>query len=244
MGDRRRHHRYEERGSALVYILIAIALLAALTVSFMNPSSNQTSSQNTFRTVSEVKTQIDFIRSAIQECVLLHPGGDINVISFTSSQNYPILPDETYLNTCVPNPAEADGTHDVRLIRCPGNPGDDECHADMFGGASGKFLPPPPALFGEWQYYNRADGVFFWIESEASDAFIDTVLDRLEEDFSECEADVMRPTGSDFQMTSDMGNEIVCPEDSRCFRIWMKQQTNPAFGDPTFLSADEIASCT
>ena len=34
--------RANERGSALVYILIAIALLAALTISFMNPSSNQT----------------------------------------------------------------------------------------------------------------------------------------------------------------------------------------------------------
>ena len=43
-----------QKGSALIYILVAIALLAALTASFMRPSSQQTSAQSGFKAVSEL----------------------------------------------------------------------------------------------------------------------------------------------------------------------------------------------
>ncbi|HRC26074.1 MAG TPA: hypothetical protein PKX87_01435, partial [Alphaproteobacteria bacterium] len=66
-----------QKGSALVYILIAIALLAALTVTFMEPSSQQTTSQNAYKLASDIKAQADFITSSVQECVLSWRGGDI-----------------------------------------------------------------------------------------------------------------------------------------------------------------------
>lgn len=234
----KRFGRVKEEGSALVYILIAIALLAALTISFMNPSSNQTTSQNTFRTVSEIQSQIDFVRSAIQECVLTYPGGDSGVMAFTSSHNYPIMPDDAYLNACGANPEEPAGTHTVRTLRCPGNPGDNVCHTDMFGGLTGKFMPPAPSYFGEWQYYNGDDGVFMWIESTNTDAFLDTVLDKLDAGFSVCESDVMRPSGADFQMTSDMGVNVVCGDGNKCFRIWLKIATSAVYvgGSPEALA--------
>ena len=68
-----------ECGSALIYILIAIALLALLTISFMEPSSKQVGSQNMFKLVTELQSQIEFIRSTVHECILLHQGGDINI---------------------------------------------------------------------------------------------------------------------------------------------------------------------
>ncbi len=233
----------DERGSALVYILIAIALLAALTVSFMNPSSNQTTSQNTFKTVSEVQSQVDFVRSAIQECVLTYPGGDAGVIAFVSSHNYPIRPSDGYFDAQC-GAGESAASDVMSGIRCPGNPGDNPCHTDIFGGNTGKFLPPAPALFNGWKYYNGDDGVFLWVDTARTDAFIDTVMDKLDSGFSLCEADIMRPTAGDFQMTSDLGAGMVCPDDSKCFRVWMKVQTDPAIGTPTYFGGTpEAASC-
>src|ERR1700761_6428398 len=98
-----RRDRKNERGSALVYILIAIALLAVLTITFMEPSSQQTSSQNTFKTVTDLGNQIETIRSAIQECVLNYPKGDSNIPTTGGAPtdpdartNYPINPDSDY----------------------------------------------------------------------------------------------------------------------------------------------------
>src|SRR5688572_8224892 len=88
--------RHAERGSALVYILIAIALLAALTVTFMEPSSEQTTSQNTFETVAELNSQVNFIRSGIQECALTYPIGE-TTLTGTTNIPYPINPTSTHL---------------------------------------------------------------------------------------------------------------------------------------------------
>ena len=219
-----RTSRQGERGSALIYILIAIALLALLTVSFMEPSSNQTSSQNTFKAVSELQSQVEFMRSAVQECVLLHPGGDIGAIPPASSpavnknHPYPLMPDDTYLAGCVANPAEDPGDDFVSMLRCPGNPGDDVCHADMFGGTTGKFLPPPPDLFGPWHYYSGDDGIFVWTATNKTDSFIQTALSKLDEDFAECEADVIDASAANRILASDMAT-LVCPSGSTCFRV-------------------------
>jgi hypothetical protein len=226
-GDRR-----DEAGSALIYILIAIALLAALTISFMEPSSQQTTSQNTFRTVSELASQADFVRSAVQECVLTHQGGDIGAINAGAQKNqpYPLMPDDTYLDTCTGQGA-ADN-HNVSNLRCPGNPGDNPCHAQMFGGNTGKFLPPPPALFGPWQYYAGDDGVFFWIETTKTDPFLDTVLSKLDASFAECEADVVDTSaGTPGDKKLDQAGTVLCPEGSKCFRVWVLGKHTSYDGD-------------
>ncbi|MFK7839604.1 MAG: hypothetical protein AB8B83_04680, partial [Bdellovibrionales bacterium] len=176
--------RRAEKGSALVYILIAIALLAALTVSFMEPSSQQTTSQNTFKAAVAMQGQIDMVRSSIQECVLSYPQGDSTIqIGAVDSdpnarRNYPIKPNSTHYT------GAAIGATTGRLardIRCPGdqngsNPND---HDRIFGGSSGKFLPPAPDLFENWQYYNGTDGVYFWTQTTATDAFISSALEKL-----------------------------------------------------------------
>lgn len=210
--------RRSEKGSALIYILIAIALLAALTATFMNSSSQQTSSQSTFNTVTDLNTQINFIRSAIQECVLTYPDGD-PAMTAAQAQNipYPIHPDNAYL--AASTPAVASGSRDVALIGCPGNPGATaNAHKRIFGGSSGKFLPPPPKLFGAWQYYNGTDGVFISIATDKTDAFLKTALAKLDDQFSECEADVVDATSGVVAMSSD-GTATPCPLGSTCFRI-------------------------
>ncbi|HRQ61780.1 MAG TPA: hypothetical protein PLO23_09775 [Alphaproteobacteria bacterium] len=220
----RRIYRKAEAGSALVYILIAIALLAALTVSFMQPSSQQTSSQSGFRTLTEVKGQADTIRSGIQECVLRYPNGDQTAAIDTSDpgamKEYPLKPNSTYLE----NPA---ANREARGIRCPGanNGGVVDDHKPIFSGSSGKFLPPPPDMFSEWQYYNGADGVFFWIATDKSDSFLKTSMEKLEENFGDCEADVLDNTASAGAMNLDVAGTVQCAGRNLCLRIWMVRKT-------------------
>lgn len=208
------------RGSAFVYILIAIALLAALTASFLKPASQQTTAQQGFKSATAVKTQVEFIRSSIQECILTYPKGDLGPngndgLQGTSNVPYPINPSSTYLTS----PAAND---EVGNIRCPGNPGNSTDHADVFGGRSGKYLAPPPDLFEPWVYYNGLDGVFFFIETNKTDAFIQTALEKLDEEFSECEADIIDASGGAVELTSTAGaSDPECPNGSTCFRIWV-----------------------
>ena len=221
--------RASETGSALVYILIAIALLAALTVSFMEPSSQQTSSQNTFKTVAGLQGQIDTIRSSIQECVLLFPNGDSTIDTSGGGSDpgaddtFPIKPNSTHLpDSGTPADDYRADNRNVEHIRCPGdNEGLPAEHAKIFGGGSGKFMPPPPDLVDPWQYYNGTDGVYFWTQTDKSDAFILSALEKLDEKFAECEADVVNAAGGAVDLDSAATPETQCPAGNVCFRVRM-----------------------
>ena len=220
---------HPERGSALIYILVAIALLAALTVAFMEPSSQQGQSQNTFKTVSDISSQVEFIRSAVQECVLTYPAGD-DTISVTgdeanANESYPIKPSSTHYTGATIGPA---ANRNVAGIRCPGNPGNDKNHAPIFTAASGKFMPPPTALFEPWQWYNNTDGVFFWIETKKSDAYLSSALEKLDAEYAGCETDVVDATSGDQNLVSDEPS-IICPSGSLCFRVHMITNSGALF---------------
>lgn len=232
--------RASEKGSALVYILIAIALLAALTVSFMEPSSQQTSSQNTFKTVSALRGQIDTIRSAIQECILIYPNGDTNITETGYNPPFPLTPDSTYLPTAGGFRAS---DKNAENLRCPGNnTGTVDEHIALFGGGSGKFLPPPPDLFENWQYYNGPDGAFYWTESSKSDAFIATALARLDERFAECESDIIDATSG--AVSLDGGTTVACSAGSTCFRVWLLTDNETVADAATSIYPDETACNT
>lgn len=213
--------RYSSRGSALIYILIAIALIAALTTMFMQPASQQTRSQNSFKLAAELNGQVQMIRAAIQDCILQYPEGDsgINVAGYVGP-NYPLDADSTYLDS----PA-ASGTKDVASIRCPGNnPGapNSNQHGEMFGGNSGRFMPATPAMFSPWIYRNGTGmaingvnytGVFFEIRSTATDAFVTEAMQKVDDQFTACEAEYIAGDGSN-----------GCPASTQCLRVWVKRQ--------------------
>jgi type II secretory pathway pseudopilin PulG len=217
------------RGSALIYILIAVALLAALTVSLMEPSNQQSQSQNVGNVTSEIESQISFISSTIQECVLGYPDQD-SELTVTQQKNppYPINPRDPYFNAQSATPG-TEANNNVEFIRCPGNPGGsgptNQNHARLFGSTSGKFLPPAPNLFTPWQYYNGADGVFIVTSTNKTDAYLQTALTRLNDNFSACEAEAIDATGAAVNLTTDTtpGDSGVrqCPSGSRCFRYWI-----------------------
>ena len=225
----------QERGSALVYILIAIALLAALTVTFMKPSSQQTSSQGSFRTIANVKNQVDTIMAAVQSCLLTYRKGDalINVTVPGSDpnarKNLPIKPNSTHYTGAT---IGATVGRLVKDIRCPGNPGNnDNNHAHIFGRTSGKTLPPIPALFEDWQYYNGKDGVFFWIKTNKTDAFINTALQKLDDQYDECEADIVDATAAAKDL--DSLSEVTCEVGYKCFRFRMTKKSFAVYNGDT-----------
>ena len=224
--------RVSETGSALVYILIAIALLAALTASFMKPSSQQTTAQSSFNMITNLKSQIAFIRSSIQECVLNYPSGESGLVG-SHNFPYPINPSSTYLTS----PSAND---ELANIRCPGNPGIGTDHANIFGGNSGKFLPPIPKLFEKWEYYSGADGVFFYTSTDKTDAFLQTAMQKLDDQFSECETDIIDASGGDIELISAAAGDPICPDGSTCFRLWVITQGSAVYNGDT--DGEELAA--
>ena len=216
-----------QNGSALIYILIAIALLALLTSSLMEPSNQQAQSQNQSNLITEMQSQISFISSAVQECVINYPNQD-SALTTTQQKNapYPINPNDPYFASSTPATA-ANGN--VENIRCPGNPGGagatSKNHAKIFGGSSGKFLPPPPNLMDAWVYYNGADGVFIYTSTTKTDAYITAALTKLDAKYSPCEADVIDASSAAVNMSTDTtpGASGVrqCASGARCFRFWI-----------------------
>ncbi len=216
-----------EKGSALVYILIAIALLAALTLTFMEPSSQQTSSQNSFKTISEVESQIGLIRSAIQECVLYYDQGDPLITGEVTEANantrYPINPNSAYLDA-----GDRSGNRLVRNLRCPGNnpgTGSENQHGLLFASSTGKFMPPAPNFFDEWEYYNGEDGVFFWTGTDKSDPFLASALAKIDDNYAECEVDVIdtsvAPAGAK-DLDSGPTAGVDCDASHICLRVWLR----------------------
>jgi hypothetical protein len=217
-------------GSALIYILVAIALLAVLTATLMEPSNQQSQSQGSANTITEISSQISLISSTIQECVLSYPDQDSSLTA-TEQKNppYPINPRDSYFASSTPATA---ANNSALNIRCPGNPGGTGAtrknHAKMFGGNSGKFLPPAPNLFQDWEYYNGADGVFIVTGTNKTDAYLASALAKLDAKYAKCESDVIDATGSAVNLSSDTvgGASGVrqCASGYRCFRYWIVQK--------------------
>lgn len=216
----------DQKGGALIYILIAIALLAALTASFIEPSSQQSRSQNAFKLAAEIDSQMQVIRSGIQNCILLHPEGDstINNGSVTDAgyhAPFPLNPNSTHLPTA-PTNFRAANTQ-VQSIRCPGQNGGTGAlnqHSLIFGGSSGNFLPAIPALFEDWTYFNGSDtvlgeavnGVYFLLETTRTDPYLSEAMQKVEGKLAACEADYIVGDGTN-----------GCANGSQCLRIWMKR---------------------
>ncbi len=187
-------NRSDCSGSALIYILIAIALLAAITATFMDSSGQNQSSQSAFALQSKLNSEFNMIRSAIQECVITYPEGDKTmpappapVFGMNLNRPYPVAPNSGYLvNPSAGNSAE--------YLRCPGNPGNSNNHAPLFGSNLGKFFPKQESFLSSWYYYNNTDGIYLAVWTGRTDEYIKTAFQKLNEQYAPCEADYLNAT--------------------------------------------------
>jgi hypothetical protein len=137
-------------------------------------------------------------------------------------KEYPLSPNSGYYSAAPASTIPPTTGRLARDIRCPGkNDGTAKNHQPIFAGSSGKFLPPAPELFSEWQYYNGTDGVFVWLATDKSDAFLKTSMEKLEENYGDCEADVLDNTASASAVNLDSGGTVQCPAKSLCFVVRM-----------------------
>lgn len=211
-----------QRGSVLIYILIAIALIGALTAVFMQPASQQNRSQNSFRLAAELNGQVNLIRAAVQDCLLQFPEGDSSIVEVGYHTPYPMNPNSTHLPDA--SPVIRAANRNAEFLRCPGNnPGGAARvqHREIFGAASGRFMPQPPALVDAWTYYNGTgntvegvtlSGVYFETGSSASDAYVGEAMQRVAEQYGACEAQYIAGNGSN-----------GCASGRQCLRVWMKR---------------------
>ena len=210
-----------QKGGALIYILIAIALLAALTSTFVGGGGQSSRTQNAFKLAQELNSQIRVIRSAIQDCVLRYPQGEDTIAESDYNDPYPLNPnsnDTAYTAFDTGNP----GTRNVEDLRCPGSSFD-----QIFSG-SGEFssyLPSPPDLMDSWTYFNgqetvhglTMDGVYIEIESKRSDPQIGEAMSKIDGLMAACEVDYIQGTGSN-----------SCDNGSNCLRYWIIRGSNTA----------------
>ena len=213
-----------EKGGALIYILIAIALLAALTATFTNSGGQSSNTQNSFKLATELNSQARVIRSGIQDCILRYPQGDDAVTETGYIDPYPLNPDSADTQY---------GAYDVANkhvseLRCPG-----ASYVKIFGGSGefSSFLPTPPSLIDDWTYFNGSatggsqifgmdfDGVFVQAQSNKSDPFIAEAMSRVDQLYSACEADYTVGDGSN-----------GCESGYKCLRFWIIRNgsTGPA----------------
>lgn len=204
-----------EKGGALIYILIAIALLAALTTTFIQPGGQSSRTQNAFKLASELTSQSRVIRSGIQDCILRYPQGH-NAISETGYVDpYPLNPDSADTEY-----AAYDVTNkNVSNVRCPG-----AAFEIIFGGSGlfTSYLPPAPTLMEEWQYFNGNatgasqiygmdfNGVFYEVKSDKSDPFIAESMQKVDGLMSSCEVD--------YTVGDDTNG---CEDGHQCLRFWI-----------------------
>lgn len=207
----------DRSGGALVYIMIAIALLTALTMVFIQPGGQGASTQNAFRLATELNSQARVIRSAIQDCILRYPAGDDAIPSSTPGYHhpYPLRGDSTLFDTPAPDAG-------VQYLKCPGTGSgtDVDDQQNIFGGVLSSFLPPAPSVMSAtgWVYQNGAgtqhgetyDGVYFRIYTNSTDPSVDEAFKKLDELFSSCEADYIVGDGT---------NGV--PAGTKSFRIWV-----------------------
>jgi hypothetical protein len=203
-----------QKGGALIYILIAVALLAALTGTFMNSGGQGARTQNAFKLATELNSQARVIRSAIQDCILRYPQGNDAISETGYNDPYPLNPDSTDTEYS----AYAVANKNVDELRCPG-----ANFEKLFGGTLASFLPPPPNLMEPWTYFNGQatiegrvhDGVYFQTRSDKSDPFIGESMSKMDGLFSSCEVD--------YTVGDDTNG---CEDGFQCLRVWVIRGTN------------------
>jgi type II secretory pathway pseudopilin PulG len=214
-----------QSGAALLYIFMAIALMAILTASLINTSSTSSRPQQAQRLAATLESQITYIRSAILECVQSYPAGDPTINSGSTTDTgynnpYPVRPESNHFNGSTLGQAS---DNNVNELRCPGNPGIDNNHTPLFKGVGGRFAPVLPDTLGDkWGYSNITftlngkllDGVFIGFSTDKTDAYIKDAMQIVASNYDSCQAEYIVGNGSN-----------GCLSGRVCLYYWLKRNS-------------------
>lgn len=212
--------RHQSFGGAMIYILLAIGVLAVLTAIMSDGGGEQAQTQNESKLISEYESQINSITAAIQECVL-SPNKEDSKLTSTHQRNprYPLQSMSSYFSSSTPGPSSEET---LVNIRCPNNPGgtdpNSQNHARIFTATSGRFFPPKPSVGDAWYYYSGNEGVGIFIGTSRRDAFIVNAMKKLDAKYSKCEADYLDATSGQVTVTSEGWG---CSSGYHCFWYWI-----------------------
>jgi len=180
-----------QSGSVIFYIFLAVGLLGYLTFSLTKNSRTNTVAQSAFRMTEDLTIQANAIKVAVLECVGDYPGGGGDLdgngsIEAADNDNppYPLSPSDP--NN--PSGGAGAGNNDVRDLECPGAPDGQRAIYDGVG-TTGRFLAPPKNGFGEWEYFNDADGVRLKLVG-GEDASTIQALNAIDAKHATCQVDV------------------------------------------------------
>lgn len=210
-----------QAGGALVYILVAIAVIGALTATLIEPSGQQARSQKGFQLAQQIDAQIQFIKSAIQECVINYPAGDPTITEPGYHAPYPLEPTSSHFTGSTLGPAPH---FLVEYVRCPGNPGVDNNHTPIFGPTTGRNYPKPLIANHRWHWFNGTgtsngrvyDGIFMNLSPfQTRDAYVTDAFERLDAKYSDCELEYI-PNGD---------GTNGCLNGRNCLIYWFKRVT-------------------
>lgn len=118
-----------QQGNVLFLILVAVALVGALSAVLMQGGGEQAVSMMADKTAQELRAQGQAIRSAILECDLMNNFG------------YP--------------PQSYDGS-EMKDVGCQTD--NAPTYQMIFTGTANRFIPQPPGGFAQWRYYNDGAG--------------------------------------------------------------------------------------
>lgn len=182
-----RKNNNSEKGSVLLYIFLAIGLLGALTMSFINSDTTDMTADRAAQSAEKLYNQANAIKALVKECTILYPdgGGDLDGDGDIDSDDnanppYPLSPS----NANNPGGAAADNT--LQYLKCPGAPSGDEL---IYQSTKGTFVPDPPAGFDGWYYTNHTVNNTIYIRVNGDGGQATTLaLEALARRFGNCEA--------------------------------------------------------
>jgi type II secretory pathway pseudopilin PulG len=194
-----------QHGGALVYILMAIAMIGVLTGTLLQSGGQGARAKKSIELAQQLDAQIQFIKAALQECAIMHPSGDPTINDGSVTDNgyiapYPVEPASSHFSGSTDG-AAADNR--VFRLKCPGNPGIDNNHSPIFGPTTGRFFPPTVLLNHNWFYSNRdgtsngrnVHGVNIRISPFSTlDPYVKDALERLDAKYNDCELEYI-PNG-------------------------------------------------
>lgn len=207
-----------ERGSVIVYILIAIFLTGLLVATMTTGAKKSATSQQLDEAVLYLQADIKTLQSAVTECVMSYPKPvDVDGNGTADAADDPNQPFPLYCadGACAQATMTGGGSGaDITSVGCPGAPNGQR---PLF--SSGAFK-----LLGDTSKYNATfltdatEGVYLRITRAVSDPLWTEAIARLDEKYSKCTAAAV----------TDNPDPLGFDCSGGCFYYWILRQPTSA----------------